>query len=91
MVVKQDNAGDSLGIDVSILVYYISELEIKLRSIMEEYGPLLVEEYISGREFTIMIAAAADPNEAARTFKPVEYIFPAGTSFVAITLILGPW
>lgn len=86
LFVKPAKAGDSLGIDEKSLVNNIDELKAKIKEIMEEYGPLLVEEYISGREFTVMIAANADCEKTATTFKPVEYIFPAGNQFKTYAL-----
>ena len=59
LFVKPAKAGDSLGIDEKSLVNNIDELKAKTHSIIEEYGPLLAEEYIKGREFTVMVAANA--------------------------------
>ena len=59
MFVKPAKAGDSLGVDEHSLVHSKQELMEKAASIMEEYGPLLVEEYIQGREFTVLVAANA--------------------------------
>ena len=60
LFVKPAKAGDSLGIDEHSLVNNKEELQQKIAVIIDEYGPLLVEEYISGREFTVMLAANAD-------------------------------
>lgn len=86
LFVKPVKAGDSLGIDDKSLVHTIDELKIKVDEIIEEYGPVLVEEYIDGREFTIMIAANADNSKTAVTFLPVEYIFPSGNQFKTYSL-----
>lgn len=80
LFVKPAKAGDSLGIDEDSLVADASRLYKKANAIIEEYGPLMVEEYIQGREFTVLVAA----NEDGRTctvYRPVEYIFPEGRSF----------
>ena len=53
------------------------ELKQKAKRIIEEYGPLLVEEYIAGREFTVLVAANAD-GKTCTVFRPVEYLFPEG-------------
>ena len=55
LFVKPDKAGDSLGIDDRSLVNDKEALLKKSASIIDEYGPLLVEEYIDGREFTVMV------------------------------------
>ncbi|CAN5822888.1 hypothetical protein BH11BAC3_BH11BAC3_03860 [soil metagenome] len=85
LFVKPSKAGDSLGIDENSLVKNFEDLQKKVNEIIEEYGPLLVEEYIEGREFTVMIAANAD-GRSATTFKPVEYIFPEGNYFKTYAL-----
>lgn len=86
LFVKPAKAGDSLGIDEKSLVHNLEELQQKALAIMEEYGPLLVEEYIDGREFTVMLAANADDEKIAKVFKPVEYIFPEGNHFKTYAL-----
>ncbi|MFZ9388240.1 MAG: SET domain-containing protein-lysine N-methyltransferase [Chitinophagaceae bacterium] len=80
LFVKPAKAGDSLGIDDGSLVHTKIELQQKCISILEEYGPLLVEEYISGREFTVLVAANPD-GHSATVFRPVEYVFPRGQAF----------
>jgi D-alanine-D-alanine ligase-like ATP-grasp enzyme len=74
--VKPAKAGDSLGVDKHSLVNNKKELMAKVSSILEEYGPLMVEEYIAGREFTVLVAANADDEKTCTVFKPVEYVFP---------------
>ncbi|HMO62351.1 MAG TPA: SET domain-containing protein-lysine N-methyltransferase [Ferruginibacter sp.] len=86
LFVKPHKAGDSLGIDEKSLVHNDNELLEKVNGIIEEYGPLLVEEYISGREFTIMVAATGYQCNPVKTFRPVEYIFPDGNSFKTYAL-----
>jgi D-alanine-D-alanine ligase len=85
LFVKPDKAGDSLGIDQQSLVNTKAELIRKCSSIIEEYGPLLVEEYIEGREFTVMLVATPD-GKSCTVFKPVEYIFPEGFHFKTYAL-----
>ncbi|MEI6088014.1 MAG: SET domain-containing protein-lysine N-methyltransferase [Bacteroidota bacterium] len=85
LFVKPSKAGDSLGIDEYSLVSDIVELQKKAASIFPEYSELLVEEYIDGREFTVLIAANAD-GKTATAFQPVEFIFPKGNSFKTYAL-----
>lgn len=86
LFVKPDKAGDSLGIDEHSLVHNKEELTTKCNAIIEEYGPLLVEEYIEGREFTVMLVANADDEKTCTIFKPIEYIFPKGFQFKTYSL-----
>ena len=86
LFVKPDKAGDSLGVDDRSLVNDKEELLKKSASIIEEYGPLLVEEYIDGREFTVMVVADSKNENSCTAFKPVEYIFPKGFQFKTYAL-----
>ena len=85
LFVKPAKAGDSLGVDDRSLVNNKIELQQKCISILEEYGPLLVEEYIAGREFTVLVASNADEHSCT-VFRPVEYLFPEGRSFKTYAL-----
>jgi len=85
LFVKPAKAGDSLGVDEHSLVHNISELQQKCADILDEYGPLLVEEYIAGREFTVLVAANKDEHSCT-VFRPVEYVFPEGRSYKTYSL-----
>lgn len=85
LFVKPDKAGDSLGIDQESLIHSKEELIHKCADIIQEYAPLLVEEYIQGREFTVMLMADAD-GKTCTVFKPIEYIFPPGFQFKTYSL-----
>jgi D-alanine-D-alanine ligase len=86
LFVKPAKAGDSLGIDEKSMVTDLAGLKEKIHCIFEEYGPLLVEEYINGREFTVMVAANPEKDKSAIVFQPVEYIFPEGRQFKTYSL-----
>jgi D-alanine-D-alanine ligase len=85
LFVKPAKAGDSLGVDELSLVNNKIELQQKCISILEEYGPLLVEEYIAGREFTVLVAANVDVHSCT-VFRPVEYLFPEGREYKTYAL-----
>lgn len=85
LFIKPAKAGDSLGIDHSSLVQNSKELRDKMSTILKEFDEVLVEEYIAGREFTVLIAGNAD-GKTCRSFKPVEYIFPEGYAFKTYSL-----
>jgi D-alanine-D-alanine ligase len=86
LFVKPEKAGDSLGVDEHSLVHTEKELRDKVAQIIDEYGPLLVEEYIAGREFTVLVAANADDEKNCTVFKPVEYVFPSDRFFKTYAL-----
>jgi D-alanine-D-alanine ligase-like ATP-grasp enzyme len=85
LFVKPAHAGDSRGVDEHSLVQTKIELQQKCISILEEYGQLLVEEYIPGREYTVLVAANAD-GHSCTAFKAVEYKFPQGREFKTYAL-----
>lgn len=85
MFIKPAKAGDSLGVDEHSLVNTADELESKVRSILTEYEEILVEEYIAGSEFTVLVAA--DKNQGkCKVYQPIEYIFPQGREFKTYAL-----
>jgi D-alanine-D-alanine ligase-like ATP-grasp enzyme len=85
MFIKPSKAGDSLGIDEQSLVKTAGQLKTKVSALLESYEEVLVEEYIAGREFTVLVAAN-DDLKTCTTFKPVEYIFPKGRTFKTYAL-----
>lgn len=85
LFVKPAKAGDSLGVDEKSLVHTKEELQLKINDIILEYGPLLVEEYIAGREFTVLVANN-DDGKTCTVFRPVEYLFPEGREFKTYSL-----
>ena len=85
LFVKPAKAGDSLGIDDNSLVADIAALQVKVAQVLTEYDELLVEEYIAGREFTVMLAADAN-GKTVTTFQPIEYIFPANFQYKTYAL-----
>ncbi len=85
LFVKPAKAGDSLGIDEFSLVQNEIQLQKKVAAIIDEYNEILVEEYIAGREFTVLVAANAD-GKTCTTFKPVEFIFPETNTFKTYSL-----
>ncbi|MBN8668349.1 MAG: SET domain-containing protein-lysine N-methyltransferase [Chitinophagales bacterium] len=86
LFVKPSKAGDSLGIDEHSMVTEEKELRQKVEELLPEYGELLVEEYIAGREFTVLVAANAHPEQTCTVFKPVEYVFPPNRAFKTYAL-----
>jgi len=86
LFIKPLKAGDSLGIDEHSMVSNEWEAIDKAASIFNEYGPLLVEEYVLGREFTVMLVADSSAENGVVIFDPVEYIFPKGRTYKTYAL-----
>lgn len=85
LFVKPAKAGDSLGVDNASRVNNLEELTFKVKNILNEFGSALVEEYIDGREFTVLVCGNPD-GKTCTSFTPVEYIFPEGFAFKTYAL-----
>ena len=86
LFVKPAKAGDSLGVDHQSLVHDEAALASKVAAVLCEYPELLVEEYIAGREFTVLVVARPDGSGQCESFTPVEFIFPEGNRFKTYAL-----
>lgn len=86
LFIKPSKAGDSLGVDDHSFVQDEKSLFIKVRDLLDTYGEVMVEEFIEGREFTILVAADLKDEKKCISFKPVEYLFPPGFSFKTYAL-----
>ncbi len=81
LFVKPAHAGDSRGIDEHSLIREPAELAPRVDQLLVEFPELLVEEYIDGREFTVLVNASPEGNGHCTAYNPVEYIFPPGPHF----------
>jgi D-alanine-D-alanine ligase-like ATP-grasp enzyme len=78
--IKPAKAGDSLGIDDDSLVNNETKLHERIKFLLKEYDEILVEEYIAGREFTVLVAASAGSDDCM-VYTPLEFVFPEGKTF----------
>ena len=81
MFVKPAHAGDSLGIDKDSLCRTPDELRAKTAAIEREYGAAMIEEFIDGREFTVLVAENPENRFEPVAYQPIEFLFPEGESF----------
>ncbi len=87
LFVKPAHAGDSLGVDQQSLVHdHPALISVVDKLISLEYEDILVEEYIDGKEFTVLVAANIPPAAGCISFTPIEYHFPKGYQFKTYTL-----
>lgn len=86
LFVKPAHAGDSLGIDESSLVDNYTAMKAKVSQITEEFGTAMVEEYIAGREFTVLVMANPDRDDTPITYRALEFVFPKEYSFKSYDL-----
>ncbi|MFZ5878685.1 MAG: D-alanine--D-alanine ligase [Chloroflexota bacterium] len=81
MLTKPPHGYASIGITRASRVQNADELRTQVEISLKEFGRVLVEEFIEGREFTCLVAENPEDPEHPITFKPVEFIFPQGESF----------
>jgi D-alanine-D-alanine ligase-like ATP-grasp enzyme len=86
LFVKPVKAGDSLGVDEHAVVADLDALVQQAAHIAEEYPELLVEEYIDGREFTVLVVGDPAGVGHGEALTPVEYHFPAGFRYKSYAL-----
>ena len=81
MIVKHPNSYSSIGLTRDSRVTDAESLHRETARMIEQFGAALIEEFIEGREFTVLVTEPRDQNEYAWALTPVEFCFPAGESF----------
>lgn len=86
LFVKPARAGDSLGIDARSCVEDADALAATALRAFEGFPELLVEEYVDGREFTVLVLGDPGGGDRCRALAPIEYAFPEGHRFKSYAL-----
>ena len=87
LFVKPAKSGDSLGIDDLSRVDDFESLQKQTHALLTQgYDEILIEEYIDGREFTVLVAANPSSDHTCKVYQPIEYRFPAGKKFKTYAL-----
>ncbi len=81
LIVKHPSSYSSVGLTRDSRVETTFALRYRARRMMESYGAALVEEFIEGREFTVLVAENPDDPTRPVTFLPIEFTFPPGDRF----------
>ena len=81
LFVKPAHAGDSLGIDADSLCRTPDQVRAKAGAMEREYGPVMMEEFIDGREFTVLVVENPENRFEPVAYPPIEFLFPEGESF----------
>jgi len=81
LIVKHPASYASLGLTRDSRVADAPALKRECARMIAAYGAALVEEFIEGPEFTVLVAEPRAGETRPRVFQPVVYAFPAGESF----------
>ena len=81
LIVKHPNSYSSIGLTRDSRVTNLQQLEKEVAKMIQLYDGALVEEFIDGKEFTVLIAENPDDPFQPIAYPPVEFSFPAGESF----------
>jgi len=77
-IVKPEHEGSSIGISAKSVVNSKDELSQAVEYVVTTFKqPALIEQFISGREFTVGVLGGAEP----RILPPVEILFNGGGGF----------
>ena len=86
LFIKPAKAGDSLGVDEQSLAFNTRQLRRKVAATLEEFPELIVEEFVDGREFTVLVVGDPDGGRGCTSYTPVEFIFPEGRRYKTYAL-----
>jgi D-alanine-D-alanine ligase-like ATP-grasp enzyme len=81
LIIKIPNSFGSTGIERSSRVETYEALLEKTKQVIDKYNGALIEEFIEGREFTVLVAENPDDALKPKVYHPVEFLFPPGESF----------
>ena len=81
LIVKHPSSYSSIGLTPASRVTTEAELFAQARLMMDAFGGALIEEFIEGREFTVLVAENPDDPLDPVAYLPVEFRFLPGESF----------
>ncbi len=81
LIVKHPNSYNSIGLTRASKVDTAFELEQQVEVMADQFGGALVEEFVDGREFTVLVAGQGEPRSTPKAYPPVECVFPPGEAF----------
>ncbi|HLT47218.1 MAG TPA: SET domain-containing protein-lysine N-methyltransferase [Rubricoccaceae bacterium] len=81
LIVKHPSSYASVGMTRASRVETAEALREQVEQMTTTYGRALVEEFIEGRELTVLVAEHPDPAQPPTAYAPIEYRFPEGETF----------
>lgn len=81
LIVKHAQSYASVGLTPQSRVSTPAQLTEQVTRMLSEFGAARVEEFIEGREFSVLVSDNPDDLKSPITYTPVEFVFPEGESF----------
>lgn len=81
LIVKHPNSYCSIGLTKGSRVETREQLLDKAEHMLTQFGEALIEEFVEGPEFTVLVTEPGAGEQLPRAFAPVEICFPAGETF----------
>jgi len=81
LIVKHPNSYSSIGLTTSSRVENHKQLLEQSQNMIDQFGHAMVEEFIEGREFTVLVAENPEDQDNPVAYEPLEFLFPPGESF----------
>lgn len=81
LFVKHHNSYASIDLSRMSRVCTPAGLRRQARKIMSRHGAALIEEFIEGSEYTVLVAENPRRGGRPKAFQPIQYQFPPGDSF----------
>jgi len=81
LITKHPNSYSSIGLTKESRVETPEQLRVQAQKMIDHFGGTLIEEFIEGREFSVLVVENADNELEPYAYRPVEFRFPEGESF----------
>jgi D-alanine-D-alanine ligase-like ATP-grasp enzyme len=81
LIVKHPNSYNSIGLTPASKVHTPTELGAQMDLMTGRFGGALVEEFVDGREFTVLVAGQTALRSTPKVYPPVECVLPPGETF----------
>jgi D-alanine-D-alanine ligase len=81
LIVKHENSYGSIGMTRDARVTTPDALRREARRMIADFGGALIEEFVEGREFTVLVTENPDDPRRPHAYVPVECRFPEGETF----------
>ena len=81
LIAKHPNSYGSIGLTRDSRVETPAALRDQAGKMIAAFGASLIEEFIDGREFSVLVVENADDPLKPFAYRPVEFCFPSGDSF----------